>query len=189
MWWGSCEDFGLKAERCVLVGTHLRSGEVVAVTAPEVVRDQEPEYPVSHFVESLVPAYVHLSSGHRGNSKNVFNRSADGQLVSSRSVNKFLTESRASYLCWHCGELSSGPLHSATVVVLCLPSPTSWQILSAVNSTNATQWSKDKRKTAVINTGQNGNHIALANTEMWNSLRKNILNEIPSKCTQKKLLG
>ena len=48
------------------MGTHLRNAAVVAVTAPEVVGDQEPEYPVSHFVVSLVSAYTYTCSQDTG---------------------------------------------------------------------------------------------------------------------------
>ena len=97
MCFGSFEELG---ERCVLDETHLRSAAVAAVTAPEVVREEGTRNQnIQYLTLSLVSAaYTHLS-GHRGNSKNVFNRSAGWPAVSSPAVNKFLTESRASYLC------------------------------------------------------------------------------------------
>ena len=76
-----------------------------------------------------------------------------------------------------------------TTVVLCLPSPTTWLILSAVNSSDVTQWSEDKTSnscnTAKVNTGA----YILKKSETVLRDNKIILNEIPSKCTQKKLLG
>ena len=108
---------GRKVERCVLYGTHLRSDGEHLLLSPlrklserRRTRNQNIQYLTVCGVTS--PSTVHLLSGHGTGETLKTCLTGLRPAVSSPPVNKFLTEStsRATYWCWHCGELSSGPL-------------------------------------------------------------------------------